>query len=192
MITISMAEATLLGLLSEGAMHPYQIETEVKERDMRFWTELSFSSIYKLLRRLEREGCVSSEVTVSEENRTRRVYRITEEGMAALREKLFGILKEPQKVVWGIDIVISNLTVLPKEEALSRLEGYAKKIEETIRCYGELEGYLKTSGCPEHRMALARRTVYLMRGERAWIKEYVERIKKIDPKKFGHGGNPHE
>jgi len=51
---LTNAEAALLGLLSERPMHPYQIEKEVRSRDMRFWTELSMSSIYKLLRKLEK------------------------------------------------------------------------------------------------------------------------------------------
>ena len=48
MVEISNAETTLLGLLSEQSMYPYQIEQEVKYRGMRFWTELAMSSIYKL------------------------------------------------------------------------------------------------------------------------------------------------
>ena len=38
MVEITKAEAILLGLLSEQSMYPYQIEQEVKYRDMRFWT----------------------------------------------------------------------------------------------------------------------------------------------------------
>jgi DNA-binding PadR family transcriptional regulator len=46
MPNLSNAEAALLGLLSEQSMYPYQIEKEVRYREMRFWTELSMSSIY--------------------------------------------------------------------------------------------------------------------------------------------------
>ena len=63
--SLSNAEAALLGLLAEKPMHPYQIEQEVRYRDMRFWTELSMSSIYKLLRKLEREGLVIKKVQKS-------------------------------------------------------------------------------------------------------------------------------
>jgi len=38
MVEIPNAEATLLGLLSEQPMYPYQIEQEVKYRGMRFLT----------------------------------------------------------------------------------------------------------------------------------------------------------
>jgi DNA-binding PadR family transcriptional regulator len=71
---ISNAEAALLGLLSEGPMYPYQIEQEVKYRDMRFWNDLSMSSIYKLLDGLERKGLVARANEVSPENRLRKLY----------------------------------------------------------------------------------------------------------------------
>ena len=56
MDALSNGEAALLGLLSEKPMYPYQIEQEVKYRDMRFWNDLSMSSIYKLLDGLEKKG----------------------------------------------------------------------------------------------------------------------------------------
>ncbi len=66
---LSNSEAALLGLLSEEPMHPYKIDQEFEYRDMRSWTELSMSSIYKLLRKLEKEQLVNSEKIISSENR---------------------------------------------------------------------------------------------------------------------------
>lgn len=55
MIKISNKEMALLGLLSEKPKHAYEIENDIKERDMRYWTEISKSSIYKLLNKLEKK-----------------------------------------------------------------------------------------------------------------------------------------
>ena len=77
---LTNAETALLGLLSEKPMYPYQIEQEVKSRNMRFWTDLSMSSIYKLLTKLEREKIVERIDDVSAENRIRKIYRLSKKG----------------------------------------------------------------------------------------------------------------
>ena len=60
--SLTLMETALLGLLSEGPMHPYRIEKEVRERKLRSWTDLSMSSVYKLLVKLERRGLVLRQV----------------------------------------------------------------------------------------------------------------------------------
>ena len=89
---LSNAETALLGLLSERPMYPYQIEHEVKFRDMRFWTELSMSSIYKLLRKLEKEDFVERTNEISNENRLRKLYRISKKGEEMLVTKIESLL----------------------------------------------------------------------------------------------------
>ena len=53
MAHVSNAEFTLLSLLKEQPRHAYEIEQVIEERNMRDWTEIGFSSIYRLLSKLE-------------------------------------------------------------------------------------------------------------------------------------------
>lgn len=80
MVEISNVEATLLGLLSEQSMYPYQIEQEIKYRDMSFWTELSMSAIYKLLHKLEKDKLVIRKTEISSENRLHTLYNLSDVG----------------------------------------------------------------------------------------------------------------
>lgn len=176
MEALTNAEAALLGLLSERPMHPYRIEKEVQYRDMRFWTDLSMSSIYKLLRSMESRGFVRSELEITEDNRTRKVYHLTPEGRGALRVSLQQILSEPEHQRWAMDIAISNLGVLDRADAISRLREYRGELEERVEQYGELEAFLAGENCPVHRLALARRPMHLLRGELAWVDEYIEQL----------------
>jgi DNA-binding PadR family transcriptional regulator len=175
---LSNSEAALLGLLAEGPMHPYQIELEVRERDMRYWTDLSMSSIYKLLRGLEKRELVAGRREVSQENRLRKVYRLTEPGRAALRETILALLAEPEHKKWGIDIAISNLAVLEPPAAGEALRAYRQELAARRREYGELEGYLREVGCPVHRLALARRPMALLAGEIEWVTNYIEELER--------------
>ncbi|HOX50731.1 MAG TPA: PadR family transcriptional regulator, partial [Fibrobacteria bacterium] len=81
---ICNAEATLLGLLSEGPRHPYQISLEIHERGMQTWSDLSRTTVYKMLRRLELKRMVKGESEATAGGRKRRVYRPTAKGSAAL------------------------------------------------------------------------------------------------------------
>ena len=50
---ISNIEAAILGLLCERPQYGYEIEKIIEKRNMRNWTEIGFSSIYYILKKLE-------------------------------------------------------------------------------------------------------------------------------------------
>jgi DNA-binding PadR family transcriptional regulator len=173
MAELSNAEAALLGLLSEQPMYPYQVEQEVKYRDMRFWTDLSMSLIYKLLRKLERDGLVIRKNQISNENRLRKLYTISYRGKKALADKIEKLLSDPEHIRWPIDIGTYNSDLLPAEEVKEALKRYRKALEQEINGYEELLKFLQDSGCPPHRFAVAIRPVFLLKGEMQWIDSYL-------------------
>lgn len=175
-MSITSAEAALLGLLSEGDKHPYQIEKDVQYRDMRFWTELSMSSIYKLLKKLEENEMVTCTTELTEENRARKIYSIAEEGAAALREKLAEILKEPEHIRWQADIAFYNLDVYAKAEQLMLLTEYRRQLDKKITEYKELEAFMQSSDCPIYPLSISRRPVYLLEGEIRWLAAFITEI----------------
>jgi len=170
---ITAAEAALLGLLNESPKHPYQIEKDVQMRNMRFWTELSMSSIYKLLRHLEELEFVTSQTDMTEENRVRKTYTITESGLAALKEKLAELLREPEYVRWSVDVALCNLDVFERNVQLAVLQDYRREIVKRIGEYRDLEAYMLQGGCPIHPLAVSRRPIYLLEGELKWLDDFI-------------------
>lgn len=170
------AETALLGLLSEKPMHPYQIEQEVKNRDMRFWTDLSMSSIYKLLRKLEKEGLVERVNEVSLENRLRKLYNLSEKGKESLNKKIEAILSNPEHIRWQIDIGTYNCHLLPDAVIKNSLENYKTALQKSIKGYLDLQRFLKDSGCPPHRLAIAERPVFLLEAEIQWVDSYQRKL----------------
>ncbi|MBN1543423.1 PadR family transcriptional regulator [candidate division KSB1 bacterium] len=177
-MTLSNAEAALLGLLAEKPRHPYEIEKEVQMRDMRQWTGLSMSSIYKLLRNLEKSGAVTSHAEISDDNRARRIYHLTDAGTALLQDKLRQLLREPEFPKWRIDIATSNIALLPRTEALACLAEYRSNLQKAEKCYHELADYLTCAGCPAYRQSLARRPIHLIRAEIAWVDEFTAQLEE--------------
>lgn len=165
-------------LLSEGAAHPYQVEKMVQQRDMRYWTELSMSSIYKTLRQLEKKGLAASKASLGERNVGRRTYRLTKEGRQALREALREFAGEPEKIRWRIDLATSHLDLLTDKEIRTSFDSYAEELRKLIRGYQDLEKYLADDGCPEHAMALARRPLFLYKAELQWLTGYRRQLGK--------------
>ena len=71
----------LLALPSSGESYGYELIERVRELSGGT-LEWSDGMLYPVLRRLEREGLVSSRWVVAETGRRRRYYRLTEEGAA--------------------------------------------------------------------------------------------------------------
>lgn len=54
------SELVLLSLLAEHPRHGYELEQVIEECGMHNWSEIAFSSIYFLLKRLVLEGMATS------------------------------------------------------------------------------------------------------------------------------------
>lgn len=171
------AQVALLGLLSERPMHAWEIERTARHRDMRFWTDLSTSTIYKHLGALGKAGHVSVAEEVSD-GRLRKVYSVTPQGGESLRERLRAILSEPQHLKWRLDLATYNLDLLPREEAIACLETYRRELGEGARGYRELDAYLDQSGCALHRRAVSRRPLHLLEGEMRWVDEFLDELRR--------------
>jgi DNA-binding PadR family transcriptional regulator len=175
-MSITSAEAALLGLLSEGAKHPYQIEKDVQYRDMRFWTELSMSAIYKALSKLEFMNFVESKMEISEENRARKVYQLTPEGEDAFKEKIRELLQEPEHLRWQADVAFYNLDMLEKDEQIILLLSYKQALKNKIDEYRALEAFLLESNCSIYPQSISLRPIYMMQGEIEWVDDFMNRI----------------
>ena len=171
---ISNAETALLALLSEQPMYPYQIEQEVKYRDMRFWTDLSMSSIYKLLKKLGGSGLVTYENRISPENRLQKLYALSDKGRTVLIKKLESILSTPEHTHWQIDIGTYNSNLVEPEKRKEALLKYRAALLEKIECYKNLLKFLQDAHCPEHRFAVATRPVYLLEAEIKWVDSFID------------------
>ena len=173
MVNYTNAECALAGLLSEGPMHPYQIEKEVELREMRYWTDLSMSSIYKLLRKMERDGNVRSENTTTDENRNRKTYSLTDQGRETLRETIKCSLVEPEIQRHPVNVALYFMGNLTPSEKISALEKYAAAVEERSGCYRKLEKYLVDLNCETEHISISQRLHEIHRAEAAWLKKLI-------------------
>jgi len=83
----------ILRLMYEKQMHGYQLMTELEQRGFVLRGRLESGSIYTILRRMEHKGLLKSEWERVEGGPDRRVYKITDEGVEALRAGLEAIVR---------------------------------------------------------------------------------------------------
>ena len=74
-----------MALLARESLSGYDLAQHMK-RPIGFFWQAQLSQIYPELAHLEEQGCVQHQVIVREDRPSRKVYTITEAGLAALRE----------------------------------------------------------------------------------------------------------
>lgn len=125
------AELAILSLIAEAPRHGYELEQVIEARGMREWTEIGFSSIYYLLKKLEKEGLVESElIPTGGRGKARRVYTATESGYASLFASTLEALSRPQPTYPAILLGLANLPMLSPAQARGALETYKASLTE--------------------------------------------------------------
>lgn len=115
---LSNSELALLSLLMEEPRHAYQIEQVIEERNMRYWTEIGFSSIYRLLSKLEKSGLISGQLQPPEgRGPARKVYHLTPDGEKTWKQSALNTLAQPKRTYSSFLLGLDNLCSLPPIEA---------------------------------------------------------------------------
>ena len=174
---ISNLEAPILGLVHEGFRYGYEMEKIIEERNMRNWTEIAFSSIYYVLKKLEKKELITSD-TERISGRSRKIYQVTPQGEKALKEKIRELTSNYQQITDPFDLGIGFLDRLPHEEIIASLRSYIDSLEEHERF---LEGRLadiEKSDWPPHIRGLVTRPLAMLGAEKKWVEGYIRDLER--------------
>ena len=117
------AEFAILSLIAEKARHGYEIEALIERRGMREWTEIGFSSIYYLLKKLEKKKwIIGKRVRQAGPGRARVVYQVTAAGRKALRAGTLEALSKTRRTPSPFQLGLANLPAITKGDALAALQ----------------------------------------------------------------------
>jgi DNA-binding PadR family transcriptional regulator len=168
---------TVLNLLSEEPMHPYQIERVIRERHKE-WAMGRTRSLYHAVDRLVADGLIEPLETSREGKRPERtVYEITELGREEQRAWLIDLFEQPSPEHPLFLIAVSFLAYLTSPAALEALRIRAVALESQIAgveiwiraLHDELR--LPRAVTIEGELHLA-----LQRAELAWVRSVVAEI----------------
>jgi DNA-binding PadR family transcriptional regulator len=174
---ISEREAAVLGLLAENPLYGYTIEKKISERGMRHWTDIGFSSIYYVLKRLEHRQLITSSCEQQEDKPARKIYTITEEGRERIQMKVRQLLARSRRVASPFDLGISNLWLLSRDEAVLCLEDRTRALDEALSHVETLRSRHAAEEKPYFVLALFDRAAAHLRTEREWLLAFIGEVK---------------
>jgi hypothetical protein len=184
------AELAILSLLAEQPRHGYEIEQVIEQRGMREWTEIGFSSIYYLLKKLEGRQLVEGRPDAdSARGPARLVYFITPAGLKACQTATYEALSIPQPVHSAFLMGLANLPMLPPEQAHQALSEYRHRLAKH-RDHVRGRWAQERTTAPDHVQALFDLSVTLIEAQLQWIDRYIEKEEAqmaqqtLDPKLF--------
>jgi DNA-binding PadR family transcriptional regulator len=133
-IPLTDAELVVLSLICEEPLHGYRIEQQITQRNMRAWTDLSTSSIYYILQRLEKKGFIEQAATeISEKGVPRKIYRITPTGEKTWKAATLRALSHPKITYTSFLMGLHNLWNIPPGEALDAVRTYRDWLEKDLQ-----------------------------------------------------------
>lgn len=132
-ISLNHAEFIVLGLIAENPSHAYNINKRIEERGMRDWTNIGRSSIYRVIKSLEKKGLTDKWIE-EVDNRTLKVYNITENGSRVLKEKVFNVIKEfIGKKDEDFYVAFSMLPILTQKQQFEAITNSINNIKKDIK-----------------------------------------------------------
>jgi DNA-binding PadR family transcriptional regulator len=170
------AELAILGLIVEQPRHGYEIERVIEERGMRNWTEVGFSSIYYLLKKLEQEGYVEGQLVEAARGPARKVYRASPSGREALRAGVIEALSVPQRSYPSVQLGLSHLPGIPVADAVAALGQYRDSLAEQL---AEVRHSWETKNpLPLFIEAMFEHSTMLIQAELSWAESLIKRLEE--------------
>jgi DNA-binding PadR family transcriptional regulator len=163
-----MIELAILGLLKDHPMHGYQLNRELSEQVGGMW-RVSYGSLYPSLRRLERDGAITSEPGTGARRKT--VYAITEEGERLFLELLQEPPQEGQTEDARFRVRLAFFRYLPPETRIRLLERRRQALEARL---ADIKTHLRdAASADDYQRALLDHARAGAESDIAWLTELI-------------------
>ncbi|AJW43096.1 Transcriptional regulator, PadR [Rhodococcus sp. B7740] len=168
---------SVLALLSEGAMHPYEMYQLLLERKEDRIVKVRPGSLYHAVARLHGQELVAEVGTDRGGNRPERTtYEITPAGRRVLVDRLTEILRTPVREYPQFTLGLSEMHNLPASQAIALLRA---RIEDLSLEIEELSGYQRLAAerkVSEIYWAGIDYTYHMLSAEVNWLTSYIDRV----------------
>jgi DNA-binding PadR family transcriptional regulator len=179
---LTTLEYIVLGLIGEGPQSGYSIISALEIGTHR-WTA-SPGSIYPILKRLEKLGCIEGELEIIYETRPRKIYRLTALG----EELLINWLRAPlpwNEVLDERDVVLIKFMFMEKhlarEQVLAWLDEY-ERLTESYDAPRRAFYEVLIRGSSLHQQLIHEVTLMELNMQRTWIQVARRRLQNEPPR----------
>jgi len=175
--SVSPLALSILELLDERPMHPYELAATMRERHHDEFIRLNFGTLYHTVEVLERNGLVVSVEREKEGRRPERtIYELTEPGRDLLVKVVSEILARPTREYPNFAAGLMFMHHLEAHQAAQlldeRVAALAAKTEKLTRVMAEL----RTAGVTRLALIELEHKIAMLEAEREWVRKLEREI----------------
>ena len=165
---------SLLNLLIERPMYPYEMATTLRQRGKDEAIKINWGSLYTVVQNLEKYGFIEA-LDVAREGRQpeRTTYQITDAGREELKDWLRELIGEPEREYTRFEAALGECAVLPPNELAGLLQRRLDALEATIVQHdAELEALV--TQVPRLFLIESEYHLALRRAEAEWVRNLLK------------------
>ncbi len=175
--TLTPLAISVLGLLEEDRMHPYEMYQLLLKRRKDNLLKIRPGSLYHTVTRLAEQGLVQAEGTERSGNRPERTtYRITDAGTAALRNRIAEIVRRPVREYPIFPICLAETHNLPVGEVIALLTERVGWLDNDITELDALREWAQTRDVPRRYWMVIDYLRGLAQHEATWLRGLIEEL----------------
>ena len=168
---------SVLALLNERPMHPYEMSTTMRERHKEKSIKLNYGSLYTVVETLVRTGFIAAKETVREGRRPERtVYAITESGRVELYDWMSELVSTPVKEFTQFEAALSLIAVLPPPDVVRLLVERRQRLTTEVELDRASEKIAAREGLPRLFYLEADYVTALREAELRFVEVLLEQI----------------
>ena len=176
-IEISPLALSVLELLNERPMHPYELAATMRARHHDEFIRLNFGSLYHTVDSLERDGWI---VPVEKEKEGRRpertIYRLTDAGRDVLLKVVSQIIAQPRREYPHFAAGLMFMHHLPAAEAARLLEQRAQALRAINSKLSQILDELLSTGHARLHVIELEHKIAVHEAERNWVLKIAKEI----------------
>ena len=124
-------ECAVLGAISEGSIHGYELMQTLRERGYEEWTEISLPSVYRIIRDLERKGYLQGKLEEGTRGAPRKRFSLVPKGRDALVQSLIEHLENPVRARSSFDLGIAHVDLLDRGRVREAVRVRVQSLEQS-------------------------------------------------------------
>ena len=168
---------SILTLLDERPMHPYEMASTMRDRHQDEFIRLNFGTLYHTVDVLERNGWILPGEREKEGRRPERtVYQITESGREVLKRALGELLRRPKREYPNFVAGLMFMHHLRQVDASKHLNERAELLDAETAKFEHVYAELCNQGLTRLALVEVEHKIAMLDAERKWVRKLEKEI----------------